>query len=55
MAHDGTVLAGGLPSQPAAGKLEYYISLDDSLQGQCGYSKGTTCGHQVQGQCACPL
>lgn len=27
MEHDGTVLAGGLPSQPAAGKLEYYISL----------------------------
>ena len=27
MQHDGTVLAGELPSQPAAGKLEYYIVL----------------------------
>ena len=29
MKHDGTVLAGELPSQPAAGKLEYYILLRD--------------------------
>ncbi len=27
MLHDGTVLAGVLPSQPAAGKLEYFIAL----------------------------
>ncbi|MFN2313565.1 MAG: hypothetical protein ABR531_03860, partial [Bacteroidales bacterium] len=27
MLHDGTVLAGVLPSQPEAGKLEYYIVL----------------------------
>lgn len=27
MVYDGTVLAGVLPSQPAAGKLEYYIVL----------------------------
>ncbi len=27
MQHDGTVLAGELPSQPAAGKLEYFICL----------------------------
>jgi len=29
MKHDGTKLAGELPSQPAAGKLEYYIVLTD--------------------------
>ena len=30
MNHDGRSLAGELPSQPAAGKLEYYIVLKDS-------------------------
>jgi hypothetical protein len=30
MKHDGEQLAGELPSQPAAGKLEYYIVLTDS-------------------------
>ena len=29
MKHDGEVLAGELPSQPAAGKLEYYVVLTD--------------------------
>jgi hypothetical protein len=29
MKHDGTSLAGELPSQPAAGKLEYYVVLTD--------------------------
>ncbi|NLE34201.1 MAG: hypothetical protein GX622_03785 [Bacteroidales bacterium] len=30
MKHDGAVLAGELPSQPAAGKLEYFIVLRDT-------------------------
>jgi hypothetical protein len=34
MEHDGTVLAGALPSQPAAGKLEYYIVLTAPSGGQ---------------------
>ena len=34
MEHDGTVLAGVLPSQPAAGKLEYYIVLATPSGGQ---------------------
>jgi hypothetical protein len=29
MKHDGTVLSGELPSQPAAGKLEYYVVLTE--------------------------
>ncbi len=34
MLHDGTVLAGVLPSQPAAGKLDYYIVLTAPSGGQ---------------------
>lgn len=34
MVHDGTSLAGELPSQPAAGKLEYYIVLASPSGGE---------------------
>ncbi|MDZ7636286.1 MAG: hypothetical protein U5L72_18350 [Bacteroidales bacterium] len=39
MVHDGTILAGGLPSQPAAGKLEYFISLTTPSGGSADISR----------------
>ncbi|MCK7537692.1 MAG: hypothetical protein MZV63_45440 [Marinilabiliales bacterium] len=51
MNHDGSRLAGELPSQPAAGKLEYYIILTPPSGSEITISKDEPGSDTVQGQC----